>query len=70
MKKLMIILTALFTMTVSANAMSYEQARQQAADLAAQAEKENVRAVLAGMMGASAPQTSDGFFYAPKGTAD
>ena len=30
MKKLMIILTALFTMTVSANAMSYEQARQQA----------------------------------------
>ena len=30
MKKLMIVLTALFTMTVSANAMSYEQARDQA----------------------------------------
>ena len=30
MKKLVIMLTALFTMTVSANAMSYEQARQQA----------------------------------------
>ena len=30
MKKLIIMLTALFTMTVSANAMSYEQARQQA----------------------------------------
>ena len=37
--------------------------------VAAQAEKENVRAVLSGMMGEYAPQPSDGFFYAPKGTA-
>ena len=52
MKKLMIILTALFTMTVSANAMSYEQARQQAADLAAQAEKDGAARLLAVSAGA------------------
>ncbi|MDD6995934.1 MAG: hypothetical protein SPH68_00485 [Candidatus Borkfalkiaceae bacterium] len=33
--------------------------------VAAQAEKEAVRAVLTGMMGANAPQTSDEFFYTP-----